>query len=195
MADIRIGRLLQLMALLRGRSARTPKAIARELKVSVRTIFRDLNAIKTTGLICRFDAEEGGYRIDGDFFLPPMQLTLGEAMALSVLGSQLAGRGQLPFLEDGWRAVTKIRSRLPAAIREEVAEQDGKIRIEAARVSPQKEYGPHFEALRKAIAQRRKVRCTYDGGKAREGAVPVSPLRVVLLPTRLVCHRLPRGRG
>jgi predicted DNA-binding transcriptional regulator YafY len=166
MASVQVARLLRLLTLLRARTARNAKAIAAEMEITERTVYRDLNTLELAGVPYRFDKEDGGYRIDGDFFLPPMQLTLGEAMALSVLASQLAGRGQVPFLEDAWRAVTKIRAQLPAAIREEVADGDGHIRVEAARVSPQKGCQPHFEMIRRAIASRRKVRCRYDGGKS-----------------------------
>jgi predicted DNA-binding transcriptional regulator YafY len=167
MANVRLARLLRLLTLLRARSARTPKAIARELDVSERTVYRDLNALELAGVPYRFDITDGGYRIDGDFFLPPLQFTLGEAMALSVLAQQLAGRGQIPFIEDAWRAAIKVRSQLPAAIREEVAMAEGHVRIESAPVSPQRGCEPHFETLRRAITAKRKIRCTYDGGSAR----------------------------
>ena len=166
MPNIRLARLLRLMTLLRARTALNAKAIAAEMEITERTVYRDLNTLELAGVPYRFDKEDGGYRIDGDFFLPPMQLTLGEAMALSVLASQLAGRGQVPFLEAAWRAVTKIRAQLPAAIREEVADGDGHVRVEGARVSPQTGCEPHFEMIRRAIASRRKVRCRYDGGKS-----------------------------
>jgi predicted DNA-binding transcriptional regulator YafY len=170
MENVRLSRLLRLLTLLRARVAERPRALATILGVSVRTLYRDLNALELAGVPYRFDADDGGYRIDGDFFLPPVQLTLGEAMALSVLAEQLARRGQVPFLEDAWRAATKVRSQLPAPIREQVADGDGHVRVEAARVSPQSGCEPHFETLRRAIATKRKVRCTYDGG--RHGKAP-----------------------
>lgn len=111
---------------------------------------------------CHFDAEAGGYRINGDFFLPPVQLTLAEAMALSVLGGQVARGGQVPLLGDAWRAVEKVRSQLPAGIREELAGTDEHIRVQAARVSPQDGCHETFETLRRSIAKRRKVRCVYN---------------------------------
>jgi len=165
MANIRVARLLRLITVLQARTVRTPKQIAREVEVSERTVYRDLNALQFAKIPCRFDRESGGYRIGENFFLPPVQLTLSEAMALSVLASQLAGKTRVPFLEDAWRAVTKVRSQLPAVIREELVESDGHVRIEGARVSPQVGSEPHFETLRRAIVSKRKVRCAYDGLK------------------------------
>ena len=165
MANVRLARLLRLLTVLRARTVRTARQIARELEVCERTVYRDLNALELAGVPYRFDREDGGYRLDGDFFLPPVQLTLSEALALSVLGSQLAGQKQLPFLQDAWQAVTKVRSQLPIAIREELSQSDGSVRVQTARVSPQVGCESDFETLRRAIAQRRKVRCSYDGGK------------------------------
>jgi predicted DNA-binding transcriptional regulator YafY len=165
MADIRVARLLQLVTILRARTARNPKELAAELGVSKRTVHRDLKALTNAHIPWHFDREIGGYRLGDDFFLPPVQLTLGEAMALSVMGSQLSGRKQIPFLEDAWRAVTKVRSQLPAVMREQLAQADGQVQIEGTRVSPQTGCEPHFETMRGAIAACRKVRCAYHGGK------------------------------
>ena len=79
MAGIRVARLLRLITVLHARTAQTPKQIARELEVSERTVYRDLNALANARIPCRFDGEAGGYRIGENFFLPPVQLTLGEA--------------------------------------------------------------------------------------------------------------------
>jgi predicted DNA-binding transcriptional regulator YafY len=65
--------------------------------------------------------------------------------------------------------VAKIRGQLPAAIRDEVAGLDDHVRVEAARVSPQEGCGHVFEVIRRAIADRRKVRCEYDDGKGDGG--------------------------
>jgi predicted DNA-binding transcriptional regulator YafY len=165
MANVRLARLFRLAVVLRARVARTAAALAEELEVSKRTVYRDLNALILAGVPCRFDKDDGGYRINGDFFLPPVQLTLGEAMALSLLAAKVARHGQLPFMEDAWRAVTKVRSQLPASIREEVAEVEGHVHVQAARVSPQNGCDAHFNVLRRAITIKRKVRCRYEGGK------------------------------
>ncbi len=161
MASLHLTRLLRLITLIRAGEAHGPKDLARELEVGVRTIHRDLKVLEYAGMPCTFDREAGRYRMDGDFFLPPMQLSLTEAMALSVLGTELAGRDQLPFMKDAWRAVTKIRGQLPAGIRDNLTAIDGTVKVQAARVSPLEGCEEHFETLRQAIAGTRKVKCTY----------------------------------
>jgi predicted DNA-binding transcriptional regulator YafY len=166
MAKTKLPRLLRVMTLIRSKVGRTIGELARELEVAERTIYRDLEDLRRAGVPCQLDAEPGGYRIGGDFFLPPMQLNLGEAMALSVLVSELAhGKSRLPFLEDAWRAITKIRSQLPSAVRDDVAELGDHVRVDGARVSPQAGNDRQFELIRRAIAEKRKVRCVYAAGR------------------------------
>ncbi len=100
------------------------------LKISERTLYRDLDALREGGFPCRFDKEKGGIEFMGDYFLPPTQLTLGEALALSVLGSELAGKKQFPLMQDAWQAVIKIRRQLPAAMRDEISAADGVVRVQ-----------------------------------------------------------------
>lgn len=168
-ADARLARLLNLVTLLRARSARRATDLAADLGVSERTVYRDLTALEVAGVPCQFDREAGGYRIDHDFFLPPVHLTLSEALALSVLADEFGRGRQVPFLADAWRAAAKVRSQLPPAVRDGVADADGHVRVQAARVSPQDGCDGHFETIRRAIADRRKVRCTYAGGKDHGG--------------------------
>lgn len=166
MSNIRVARSIRLMTLLRSRVARRARDLADKLEISERTLYRDLDALKLAGFPCRFDKEKGGIEFMGDYFLPPTQLTLGEALALSVLASQLAGQRQFPLMQEAWQAVIKIRSQLPAALREEVGTADGTVRVQAARVSPQENCAAYFETFRKAIAGTRIVRCVYDSEKS-----------------------------
>lgn len=83
-----------------------------------------------------------------------------------MLASELAhGKSRLPFLDDAWRAITKIRSQLPSAVRDGVAEIGEHVRVEGARVSPQAGNDRSFELIRRAIADKRKVRCVYAAGR------------------------------
>ncbi len=174
MAGTRLPRLFRLVTLLQSRTTRRAKDLARVMGVSERTVFRDLEALSAAHIPVHFDSVEGRYRINSDYFLPPIQLTLGEAMALSVLGAEMGQSGQVPFLQEAWQAVTKIRSHLPAAVLDELEPLDGRVRVQTTQVSPQAGSASHFETLRQSIARRRKVRCVYDGGH-RDGAFLFRP--------------------
>ena len=61
-----------------------------------------------------------GFGVRRDFFLPPVQLTLDESLALAALAEHVGGQEQVPFTKAASRAISKIRGQLPSAIRREL---------------------------------------------------------------------------
>ena len=78
----RISRIVQILTTLQsghGYSVDDPTKI---LGVSRRTVFRDLKELQAIGVPYRFDSKTGGYTIDLEYFLPPVDLNLPEALSL-----------------------------------------------------------------------------------------------------------------
>ncbi len=88
---MRARRLLDLIQVLRRhRWPVSGAALARELEVSLRTLYRDIDALKAQG--ARIDGEPGvGYVLRPGFMLPPLMFSEEEIEAL-VLGSQWVAR-------------------------------------------------------------------------------------------------------
>ncbi len=158
----RVHRLLKILTLIQGGEHWTPERLAGECGVSERTIFRDLNELEAVGAGIVFDKKAGGYRVDRDFFLPPVHLTARESMALMVLCEHLAGRGQIPFLDQAWKAMTKIQAVLPIDIHKEMSKIADAVVVQTARSAPPDGYADMYEKIRGAISSRRALRCTYD---------------------------------
>lgn len=164
MADLRLARLLSLMTLLRSRRGHTAASLARELECCERTVYRDLKVLRLAGMPVEIDSESGGYRCDGDFFLPPLHLTFAEALALSGIEFGRDGSRNSVLFHDGHRALAKVRGQLPQSVRTELGTLDGHVQIHGPRVSPQPGCEEHFDRVRKAIATKRKLRCRYHDG-------------------------------
>src|SRR6187397_3572032 len=82
----RLARLLSVASILYSRgSGETGVAvgeIARLTGMTTRTVYRDINALDEELGVPVFQADRGRYGIDRKFFLPPLRLTVPEAIVL-----------------------------------------------------------------------------------------------------------------
>jgi len=114
----RTDRLYALVEELRAVSPRprSARSLADRFEVSVRTIERDISALQQSGVPVWAEAgRSGGYCLDKDRTLPPVNFTPGEAMALAVALQRVTGT---PFGQDGAAALRKVL----AAMRKDDAE-------------------------------------------------------------------------
>jgi predicted DNA-binding transcriptional regulator YafY len=116
----RIHRLLKILTLIQGGSGWTTRRLAQECGTTERTIYRDLNMLGSAGIPYFFDRQKNSYTIRRDFFMPPVQMTLEEVLALVALGEQIGGAEQVPHLNAATRAIAKIRGQLPPALQQEL---------------------------------------------------------------------------
>jgi predicted DNA-binding transcriptional regulator YafY len=108
----RADRLFQIVQLLRVRRLTTAGDLARELEISTRTVYRDVQDLIESGV--PIEGEAGvGYRLRKGFELPPMTFTVDELEAL-VLGGRLVEAWADPDLGVAVRgAMKKIEGVLP----------------------------------------------------------------------------------
>lgn len=91
-------------------------ALGVDLEVSVRTIERDLDALRQSGVPVWSEAGRcGGYGLDRDRTLPPLALTPAEALAITVT---LRAAGESPFAEAAQSAALKLLGSLPPQVRQ-----------------------------------------------------------------------------
>jgi predicted DNA-binding transcriptional regulator YafY len=117
----RVDRLDRLEQLLRLKSATTASALAAELEISVRSVYRDLDALRARGL--RIDGEAGpggGVRLDVTTARTNVQLKDDEIVSLW-LATELARRASvLPFDGAVRSALDRILGALPEPRRREL---------------------------------------------------------------------------
>jgi predicted DNA-binding transcriptional regulator YafY len=116
----RTERLFDLMQILRRhRYPVTGQALAQEMKVSMRTLYRDIATLQQQG--AEIVGEAGvGYVLRPGFMLPPLMFSQQEIEAL-VLGMRWVGRrGDSQLAAAANNALAKIADVLPATLRDEL---------------------------------------------------------------------------
>lgn len=113
----RMARVLSVLNLIQSRGRYNARAIAEELEVSERTVFRDLEVLEFSGVPWFWDSNADCYRVRADFRFPTLAMTEEEA-----LGQALATTlSKAPGLNVGDGAVPTTR-KLTATSPEEIQE-------------------------------------------------------------------------
>jgi len=139
---------------------------------SRRTIFRDLKELQAIGVPFHYDAKTGGYIIEPEFFLPPVDLSLQEALGLLLLVHKARDQIQLPYKNSALLAALKIENNLPAKIRQycNTALRNISIRVGAQTLFQHSaDLDKTFAQLQQAIIKKRKVNIRYHS--LFEGAI------------------------
>jgi predicted DNA-binding transcriptional regulator YafY len=158
----RIHRLLKILTLIQGGTGWTPARLATECGTTERTIYRDLQELEGAGVPYFYDSEKKSYGIARDFFLPPVQLTLDESLALAVLADHVGTREQVSFTQPAGKALAKIRGLLPPSIRSELEKLEPNVAIHLAASMPPEAATDVYELVRAVLANRKALRCSYD---------------------------------
>lgn len=158
----RIHRLLKILTLIQGSDGWNAKQLAGECGTTERTIYRDLMMIQGAGIPYFFDEEKKSYRIRRDFFMPPVQLTLDESLALTALAEHVGRTEQIPFMSAAAKAIAKIRGQLPVAIRDEVEKISAHVAIQLAAANPPEQSADVYSRMQKALSTKTALLCEYD---------------------------------
>ena len=118
----RQARLLAITEFLRARKTGVTAAqLAERFNVTLRTIYRDLDALRDAELpVLAEQGRGGGYALDRHYSLPPINLNPREAAVLTALGTYAVAMRLLPFPEAMNRALDKVRGALSASAQREL---------------------------------------------------------------------------
>jgi predicted DNA-binding transcriptional regulator YafY len=158
----RIRRLLKLIGLLQVGRAYNVEGLAQECDVSRRTIFRDLDVLRQSGVPLVFDEHAECYHVPSAYYLPPTNFTPEEALALIVLCHEMGNSAGLPFFAPALSAAVKLESSLPDRLRRQLRGVADAVRIRSEPNNPLDDHEPVFERLLEAASTRHSVRIVYD---------------------------------
>lgn len=170
----RATRLLRLVQLLRRhRAPVTAQALAEELGVSVRSVYRDIGALREQGAGVE-GAAGVGYLLRPGFLLPPLMFSDEELEAI-VLGLRLvAQHGDAALERAGADAAAKLRAVLPPDLRA-VMDDAGLL---AGPVADRPAEVIELAEVRRCIREQRRARITYVDPRGARTERTIWPLAV-----------------
>jgi predicted DNA-binding transcriptional regulator YafY len=168
----RLARLLSVASILYTRGsgeAGVPVTEIAELTgMTTRTVYRDIRALEEELEMPIFQAGRGRYGIEKKSFLPPLPLSLAEAVVL-FLATRLIARWSDEYDQAVVSAFTKLADLLPQPIARHVAAT----MLQVGRADPNEPFTRNFANVAQAWADGRVVEFDYEpaGGEARRARV------------------------
>lgn len=191
----RTERLFAIAEALRARrTGVTAELLAERFKVSVRTIYRDLDALREASLPLHSErGRGGGYALDRNYALPPVNFTAREAALLLALGRWATELRVLPFTTTLASALDKVRGALPTATQRQLGQLLETVSFVGIPAQPSHE--EVRAALERAFFEKRPLRIVYVSKDHLETTRTVRIERVVLErgETLLDCVDLEKG--
>jgi predicted DNA-binding transcriptional regulator YafY len=178
----RKSRLFALAEALRARrTGITAGELAARFGVTLRTIYRDLEALQDAGMPLRADrGRGGGYALDKSYQLPPINFTAREAALLVALARMASEQRLMPFPQAIARAADKVRAALSTSAQRELLSLIGELQLIGVPALP---IPPRIaDAIEAAWFEGRGLRVVYAKANGTD-----SPRRVRI--KNLVCDR------
>jgi predicted DNA-binding transcriptional regulator YafY len=170
----RLARLLSVVSILYSKGGTEAgvavSEIARLTGMTTRTVYRDLNALDEELGVPVFQARRGHFGIDRKFFLPPLRLSVPEAIVL-FLASRLIARWSDQYDAAVVSAFTKLADALPQPIARHVTAT----MLAVGSHDPNEPFTRSFSAVARGWAEGRVVEIVYDPGTGAEKRTRVHP--------------------
>ncbi|WP_405514979.1 helix-turn-helix transcriptional regulator [Streptomyces canus] len=158
---MKAGRLVSILLLLQTRGRMTAAQLAEELEVSVRTVYRDVEALSAAGVPLYGDAgHAGGYRLLDGYRTRLTGLTPEEAEALFLAGAP-GPAAELGLGSVLAAAQLKVRAALPEELRAHADRISGRFHLDTPGWYAEAEQAPFLPAVAEAVWSSRVLHVLY----------------------------------
>jgi predicted DNA-binding transcriptional regulator YafY len=178
---MRSSRLLSILLLLQTRRQLTARELAEELEVSLRTIYRDVEALAAAGVPVYADqGRAGGYRLVDGYRTKLTGLTEQEAAALFMVGMP-GPAAALGLTEQTTGAELKLLAALAPDQRDRAGRLKNRFHLDLPAWYRDAEDSPHLAAIAEAVLHDRRIKVLYRRWEApREVERVLDPYGLVL---------------
>nr|WP_206314181.1 YafY family protein [Streptomyces coryli] len=173
--------MLSILLLLQTRGSVTAPELSEQLEVSVRTIYRDVDALSTAGVpVYTERGRRGGIKLLPGYRTDVTGLTADEARALFVLADRGSTHTELGLGGALASALRKLMAALPAPHRPAAEATRKRILIDPGRWYAAPGDAPDLDELHRAVFAERRLRIRYrHSGEPAERAYTVDPYGLV----------------
>jgi predicted DNA-binding transcriptional regulator YafY len=163
---MRASRLLSILTTLQARGRVTAPELAEACEVSVRTIYRDIDALAAAGIPVYADrGAEGGYRLLDGYRVRLNGLSPPEAEALFM--AALPGPAAALGLDAAMVAAqNKVIAALPASLRGNAGRMQGRFHLDAPNWFGEAEEPVHLRAIAGALLRDTLIKIRYRSWRA-----------------------------
>jgi len=170
----RLARLLRVVSILyttgKGDAGVPVTEIARLTGMTTRTVYRDIRALEEELAVPVFQGKRGHYGVERRFFLPPLRLSVPEAIVL-FLASRLIAR----WSDQHDAAVVSAFTKLADALPQPIARHVTATMVAVGAHDPNEPFSRSFSAVARGWAEGRVVEIVYDPGSGQEKKTRVRP--------------------
>lgn len=176
---MRASRLINILTTLQAKGLVTAEALAAENGVSVRTIYRDIDALSLSGIpVYSERGSDGGYRLLDGYRVRLNGLTPAEAQAMFLSGIPGAAADLgLGSLMAG--AQKKLTAALPEDLRESARRMQTKFHLDAPAWLAEGEQPVYLQAIADAVWNSKRIRIRYRSWTAEKNRL-AEPLGIVM---------------
>jgi len=169
-------RQLTVLNLIRSNRVMTTSQLARECGVTERTVYRDIQSLGEAGAPVYYDK---GYRLLGSAFLPPLNLTADEYLALraAIQGSPLMEMKS--YIQELKSVTAKIDAAMNGQLSEQIRKQHLRMQLSPKVTSDSSRSDLTMRLLRQAIDGNVVLKITYHSVSSGEGVRLVDPYFIV----------------
>lgn len=196
---MRASRLLSILLLLQNRGRLTARELADELEVSIRTIYRDMDALSASGVPVYADrGPDGGYSLLEGYRTHLTGMTADEADALALSGMPEAA-AELGLGRVLAAAQLKVQAALPGELSDRAGRIAERFHLDAPGWFREADHVPTLTGVADAVWNQRVLRVRYrrwaTGGREPEVERELAPLGLVLKAGTWYLVAVPSGAG
>jgi predicted DNA-binding transcriptional regulator YafY len=175
--DVRLERLLAIIVKLLNRDRISAQELARDFEVTVRTIYRDIEAINLAGIpIISFQGQQGGFGIMENYRLDRQVLTLPEITSILSVLKSFQGTFNDRKLS---LATDKIQNMVPKDKKSELYTHFEKIVFEVLPWGGNPKQKRNLTIVQEAVSEEKLLKFTYRNAKSEKKIRVIEPMTLV----------------